>query len=301
MPDSLSIDTIIPAPKVVEASAPDPVLRMPRTAVPHPFDADLDHALGAMVADDQLDMSAFEAIAAEASAPPAWTAGHEPEPRVIHPAGHSAVLSVLALLFVACLLAYSYFRRAIATGVHDLWSLRRRSNAFDESSPGRRRVQLLLALQFAAYGGVLLYAAFSPGPVPDTAGALADTLRLTGLAAAYYVFQMCAYATVGYTFAPDGARARQFVDGFHASQGLAGLALALPTLGLVFYPDASMAMLITAAGIYIAARLIFISKGFRIFFTGFTSLVYFILYLCTLEIVPVLCVYGIARSIVGQA
>ena len=280
-------------------SAADSLYILPAsTAAAAPFDASIDHALEAAVEKEPIDLSLFRSIIAEASAPPAWMQGCEPEPRIIHPAGHSVVLGVLALLFVACLMAFSYFGRAITASVQDLWSVRRRENAFDEGSPGRRRVQLLLALQFAAYGGVLLYAAMSPGPATAARGALVDTLRLMGLAAAYYAFQYCAYGITAYTFAPDQSRAARWLDGFSASQGLAGMLLAIPTLGLVFYPDASIGFLIAAAVIYLAARLIFIAKGFRIFYTGVGSLVYFILYLCTLEIVPVICIAAIAAAIV---
>ncbi|MBP3590263.1 MAG: DUF4271 domain-containing protein, partial [Muribaculaceae bacterium] len=52
--------------------------------------------------------------------------------------------------------------------------------------------------------------------------------------------------------------------------------------------------------IYVSARLIFIIKGFKIFYNGFISLIYFILYLCTLEIVPLICIGGIALDIVGR-
>jgi len=39
--------------------------------------------------------------------------------------------------------------------------------------------------------------------------------------------------------------------------------------------------------LYLVARLIFIIKGIRIFYSNLTSIVYFILYLCAVEIVPV--------------
>lgn len=298
MPDSLLIHTT-PAVAAIPAT-PDSVLRMPRTAVERPFDPDLGRALDAMVETGRLDMSLFRSIVAEADAPPPWTGGHTPQARMINPAGHSIVLGILAMLFVACLLAYSHFGRALGYFVQELWSTRRRQNAFDEATPGRRRVQVLLAIQFTVYCGVLLYAFCSPGPVADPARSLDDTLRLMGLAGIYYVFQLCTYSTVAYAFAPDRSAAVRWLDGFNASQGLAGLVLVLPTLGIVFYPDAADVMLWAAAGIYVTARLIFIAKGFKIFYTGFSSLIYFILYLCTLEIVPLFCVGGIAYSIVGR-
>ncbi|MDE6271271.1 MAG: DUF4271 domain-containing protein [Muribaculaceae bacterium] len=293
--DSLAAETPVRTGPYV----PDGVLVMPRYALPHPFDADLDHALASMVRIDKLDMSEFNKVVATADAPPAWTHGYTPQPRMINPAGHSIVLGLLATLFVASLLAYSYFGRALGYFVSDLWRLRRRENAFDDSATGRRTVQVLLALQLAAYSGVLLYAWCRPGPVADVQLSLANTLRLMGLAAAYYVVQLCAYSTVAYAFAPDRLAGLQWLNGFNASQGLAGLLLALPTLGIVFYPDATDVMLWVALGIYLAARVMFIIKGFKIFYTGFGSLIYFILYLCTLEIVPFFCVAAITLLIVG--
>ncbi|MGM9811684.1 MAG: DUF4271 domain-containing protein [Muribaculaceae bacterium] len=43
--------------------------------------------------------------------------------------------------------------------------------------------------------------------------------------------------------------------------------------------------------IYFVCRLIYIIKGFRIFFNNFTSIFYFILYLCSGEIIPLIAVY----------
>ena len=98
---------------------------------------------------------------------------------------------------------------------------------------------------------------------------------------------------------PDGRR--QWLRGFNASQSLAGLALIIPALLTIFYPDAARPTLIVAGCIYFLARVIFIAKGFRIFFTRITSLVYFILYLCTLEIIPVILVYQAAMFLVDRS
>ena len=101
-------------------SAADSLYIVPHEAVPAPFDGSIDHALAAAVETEPIDLSLFRSIIAEADAPPAWTQGREPEPRIVHPAGHSVVLGVLALLFVACLMAFSYFGRAITASVQDL-------------------------------------------------------------------------------------------------------------------------------------------------------------------------------------
>ena len=115
--------------------------------------------------------------------------------------------------------------------------------------------------------------------------------------AAYYIFQLAAYNTVGYIFTSTERRSA-WIAGFNASQSMLGIALIIPVLLAVFYPAADKAVIVIAASLYFIARLLFIVKGFRIFFINFSSLLYFILYLCALEIIPVLFVYKMALMIV---
>lgn len=281
----------------MNAGASDTLNLPPQAPLPRPFDASLDHALGAMVEPRPIDTSQFTACAVEAARQSALCSGRPAVPRVLHPARQPAVLGVLAVLFVGCLLVYSYFGRAMAESVNDLWSLRSRENVFDDTASGRRRVQWVLALQYAAYVGLLLYAIVEP--VPETAPPLAmrHIVAMMTVAAGYYVFQLGVYNVLAYTFAPDAEAGHRWVDGFQASQGLTGLVLAVPVLVMVFYPDAFVPCMAAAVTVYFLGRLIFIIKGFRIFYTGYTSLVYFILYLCTLEIVPVLCILALAVTI----
>jgi len=58
-------------------------------------------------------------------------------------------------------------------------------------------------------------------------------------------------------------------------------------------------MLLVAAGLYICARLVFICKGFRIFYGNLSSIVYFLLYLCAVEMVPLALVAGLTYWISG--
>lgn len=101
----------------------------------------------------------------------------------------------------------------------------------------------------------------------------------------YYLFQLCAYNAVGYAFT-DNEHRRAWIRAFNASQGLLGFALMPAAIVTVFYPVAAMAALWVALALYVVARFLFIVKGFRIFYENFGSLLYFILYLCTLEIIP---------------
>ena len=46
-----------------------------------------------------------------------------------------------------------------------------------------------------------------------------------------------------------------------------------------------------AAGVFLVAKMLFIFKGARIFLHGFSSIMLFFYYLCSLEIVPLVLVY----------
>ena len=103
---------------------------------------------------------------------------------------------------------------------------------------------------------------------------------------------------MGYTFS-DKVGSKLWIDGFKSSQALLGLLL-LPVLVLVMlYPSSGKLLLSVAATLYLVARLIFIYKGIRIFYGNLTSILYFILYLCAVEIVPLFIMMGVTLWISG--
>jgi len=124
---------------------------------------------------------------------------------------------------------------------------------------------------------------------PATAS-FSGTTAAMGILGLYYLFQIAVYSLIGYSFSsPEGRR--QWVQGFAASSAIAGLALAAPALLIVCRPEWTTPMLWLSAAIYAASRAVFVVKGFKIFYHKLRSLLYFILYLCTLEIIPVLLIY----------
>ena len=176
----------------------------------------------------------------------------------------------------------------------DLLSVRRRANAFDEHTASESRVAMLLLLQLCVCEGLMMFMWLGAG---EAAGQTVVTVAaLAGLAGAFYLFQLGACVTVGYVFT-DSVGDGMWRQGLNASQMLLGVVLTVPTLVALFYPGVSGVMLAIAAGLYILSRICYISKGFRIFYTNFPSLLYFILYLCTLEIIPVITILILAREI----
>ncbi len=229
---------------------------------------------------------------------PAWHSGIESQP-----SPHPAVGSLLMLLLVGCtvLLAFNHrtCRRFATSFLQSLLITRRRSNSFDDTTAGESRIMLMMMGLTCLLEGIVLYIA--AGRSHDTQLTLHGSTQLAlaaaiGVTTAYYFFQTVAYNTVGYVFASTEDR-RLFVRAFHSSQTLLGVTLLIPTMVMLFYPATTFAMIAIAAVLYFTARITFIWVGFRIFYNNFASLLYFILYLCTLEIVPLLQIYRIAVSI----
>ncbi len=192
-----------------------------------------------------------------------------------------AMLVIIALNINHCRQLFKNFRQ-------NLIGMRQRANAFDNHTANETRTLFIIVVLLCLSEGILLFsAAVSAGIVIEDTGALAMTMLLGAGALGYYLWQLAVYRTVGYAFA-DRDATRQWVSGFNASQTLLSLLLLVPALVALFYTGLTEIMLILAAVCYILTRILFICKGFRIFYTNFGSLLYFILYLCALEITPLL-------------
>lgn len=225
----------------------------------------------------------------------AYTQGITPEPKAELPGYNSGVMTMLIVLFLVISSNMRHYSTFIKTFTQDLFTVRRRANIFDDShTMSETRVLLSLITVVCVCEGILLFSSLSiHGP---HIGAFAGVGGMTLLCAIYYAWQLMAYKTVGFLFTST-ANTVQWLKGFNASQSLLGLGLIIPALLSLFDPGLAPLLLSLSILMYGTARIIFISKGFRIFYQNYTSLVYFILYLCTLEIIPPVILYRLASYI----
>ncbi len=205
------------------------------------------------------------------------------------PATDSGVLAMVVAVIVLIGLNMRHVKRIFRSLPHDLLSVRRRGNAFDEHTANETRVALLQLLQLWVYEGLLLFMWLrdTSRGILSTTHPTSQVAILVALACGLYLFQLGACVTVGYVFA-DQQSAALWRRGLNASQIILGWALTVPALVSLFYPGLAQDMLLLAAALYILSRICYIYKGFRIFYHKLPSLLYFILYLCTLEIIPVI-------------
>ncbi len=225
-----------------------------------------------------------------------YLSGMPPEPRPLLPGYDSGVVALLLGVFLVMAVNVRHYSTFLKTFTHDLWQVRRRQNAFDERTLSETRITISFIILACLCEGILLYGS----PI----GALSQSMPVlyvgmfSLLAVVYYIAQLCAYYVVGQVFAGQ-TETNQWLKGFNASQSLLGITLVIPAIVVLFDPALAPLMSIAGAALYIIARMIFILKGFRIFYTIPTSLVYFILYLCTLEIIPLFIIYRAGALIDG--
>lgn len=226
-----------------------------------------------------------------------YTEGVMPEPRPLLPGYDSGFMTILVVLFLIIASNFRHYSTYVKTLSQNLFSVRDRakSSFSPVHTTSELRVMLSLVALLCVCEGVLLYSYLMMSG--NLLSPFVGVGLLTLLACAYYIVQIVAYRMVGYLFTSSQG-ASQWIKGFNASQTLLGLGLAIPALLVLFNPGLTPLLLAVSSVMYISARIIFISKGFRIFYDNYTSIAYFILYLCTLEIVPPLLLCRLASEIV---
>ena len=160
---------------------------------------------------------------------------------------------------------------------------------FDDSTVSETQIMVALIINTCIMTGIASFIAISTY-FPElnlTNSVFVHVAALTGVAVAYYLFQFGLYYMLGYIFS-NKVDTGLWIAGFKSSQSLLGLLLFPIVCLMLVYPDSTIIMLILSLILYILARIVFVCKGFRIFFGNLTSTVYFILYLCSVEIVPVI-------------
>ena len=229
-------------------------------------------------------------------------AGGEALSFALSPLHDTPSMFLLLVGLLAVTMCYHSGHKYIENFFHYMFSTRRRENLFEDHTVHETSIQAALVANtcivegFIIYFAVqLLWPAFSNSLQQ---GIFVHVAAYAGLALVFYAAQWMVYKVLGYTFL-DTVASKLWIDGFKASQAFLGLAL-LPVLFLLMlYPANGKLLLMVAMSLYLVGRLIFIVKGFRIFYGNLSSIIYFLLYLCAVEIVPLVLVTGLTYWISG--
>lgn len=210
--------------------------------------------------------------------------------RPVSPLHDTGTIALILAVFLSIALNFKKGHKYFAHLGNYLFSVRRRQNTFDDYTVSETNLMLSLIANTCAMEGLIIFLAMGYLYPQYTVGLSVSALiwAFAGYALAFYVGQWLLYRLLGYTFLADKAYARLLVEGFNASQSVLGLLLCPVAFIMLLSPGTIVPMLWIGVIIYISCRIVFICKGFRIFFNNLVSLLYFILYLCSVEIVPVI-------------
>ena len=205
--------------------------------------------------------------------------------------GMSWVIAGFTLVFLVICVRYRKNSRYLYMIFNDATEVRVRHNAFDDTLRETSFVWLLNLLWCGCAGFLLYSFLFRPSSGLEISGIRIARLGVCmGACAVYTMFLAVAYSAVGTVFS-DRDKATLWAKGYLSTQGLETIALFPATFLGMCVPSLLYPMEICGLVIFILGKLLFIYKGFCIFFTETASWVLFLYYLCSLEIVPVVLTY----------
>lgn len=214
------------------------------------------------------------------------------------------MLGMFILFAIVCLRIRSN-RKYLRVLWRDLIEVRERHNAFDDTVK-ETSLLVLLNIFWCTCAGVLLFYTLrlAVPDIPEFSFALPALhkapgkaiMLCIGIATAYNALMTGVYSLTGRIFS-DAMHTSMWVKGFSAQQGLSTFLLFPLALLALCYPDNCKIILIIAIFPFIIGKFIFICKGFRIFFSNFTSILLFLYYLCSLEIVPLILTFVVSVAL----
>ncbi len=204
----------------------------------------------------------------------------------LHDTG-SMIMFLLSCLFL--ITSYRLGNVYITNLVHNMFSIKGKDDLYSDHTMSDTRIIIALIINTCLMEGLLLFYGLS-WYNPQLTLALQSSVFLHVFvlvlaAGLFFTLQLLFYRLIGFTFSND-TLTDLWVSGYLASQASLGLLLFPVAIITLLFPSSIKFMVTLAIFLYILARIVFIWKGFRIFFNNLSSSIYFILYLCAIEIVP---------------
>ena len=211
--------------------------------------------------------------------------------------GMSLIYLALVVLFCAIAFKFKGSKKYMKALYKDLVDTRVRHNLFDDTVRETSLLVLLNMLWVVCFG-VLLWAAVRIGlpylpqlgnaDIPSKPGI--GIGMCIGVSAIYMGLLLLAYWVVGSVFS-DRNETRLWFKGAASANALETFILFPCALLTLTCPYWSLPLLAVAAAIFLIGKIVFLYKGFRIFFNEISSWLLFLYYLCSLEIIPLLLTY----------
>lgn len=213
--------------------------------------------------------------------------GLEPELLPLTPANDPALSAMVWAMIVPALIMLPSVMRIWGKFINSL-------SRHEDKLPAAERTltdrisQIIAIMLCAMMWGVLLYCvAFKlrGGNLALNPGAGVALTAAAALTAA--IIQFLGYKTVGYAFSTP-QNTQTLIRSLAINISMLGYFMIIPALGAMFYPGYAYSLLWLGTALLLLFRIALWIKCFRIFYDTPFSILYFFLYLCTLEIVPLM-------------
>ena len=217
--------------------------------------------------------------------------GLEGMQRTKDPAHDEGIFLILLCCFILVATSFRKGIKLFSLPFSTLKSNRNHADASDNATITESRLQFVLLAQTLILEGILLtFLIHYLKPDLPYIGYFKEILCMTGITVIYYNLQQSAYRILGFIFSEPEVT-RQWVKEHSSINLLLGTVL-FPIVFCMIYLSGFLNIgLLLGAICYILSRIIFIYKEIKIFLSDVYGILYFILYLCTLEIMPLFFIY----------
>lgn len=218
------------------------------------------------------------------------THSHEVNVRYQSPLHDNGTMLLVFAVIAFMLVSYSKGKKYVSDLFYKMFSIKKRENLFEDHTVKETQILFSLIANTCLFGAIIMFEGlvyYRPELYVPDLPIYCYVLMFGIFLGVFFLVQVGVYNMLGFVFS-EKVETKLWIDGFKASHAILGIILAPITFVMLIYPEITETMLVVAVILYFSARFVFICKGFRIFFNNLSSLIYFILYLCSVEIVPVI-------------
>lgn len=203
------------------------------------------------------------------------------------PSADSWVITLFILIFLFFSFSFRNSYKYLNNIFISLFKVNYHENPFAETTINENQLKIsLFALTFYTEG-ILLYHLFIAPILTNSNMILPCIVGCSLISWLYYLLQKGIYSLLGNIFS-TAQQTLFFKESFSSVNLIIGLFF-MPLATLLLFVDGAVGtVVIISLIIYFLSRLIIIFKGIRIFSPDIFGLLYIILYLCALEILPLL-------------
>ena len=216
--------------------------------------------------------------------------GFDAAPIPDSPTNNSLLVSIVMVVFLLFAFTFKKGTKFLGEIFNSVLNVKERQSLFDDSTVRETQLRAVLLSMTFVSEGYCLYLLLSQAMPTLTLSVGAGVCCGTLIAALYYLLQKWLYRGLGLLFT-DASHTRKWVESFISINAIISLPIALPVLLMIFLPPWQPTLLLLVGAIYAISRILFIYKGFKIFYRNILDLFYFIVYFCALEIAPLFWVY----------